>query len=215
MVKLSFPVTRFRTLLAAALVAIAMALFLALGWIGGMTCPLDVAAIRAAGTWRAQHPQLTGWIILYTHLGSGVALLTMTGLGALWLWYRRHRARAVALFVTVMGGRLGIEAIKLFVDRPRPSLEAHPVGVHSQSFPSAHAGNSMLTFLALAVFLAPRRWRVPAVVAAITAALAMGVTRPLLGVHWPSDVLAGWIYGATLVLLAAMWLKRRDARTGA
>jgi undecaprenyl-diphosphatase len=43
----------------------------------------------------------------------------------------------------------------------------------------------------------------------------MGATRPLLGVHWPSDVLAGWILGAAMVLVAGMWLSRRDDRSAA
>ena len=197
------------------LLAIAAALFLALEWIGGITYPLDVAAITASGPWREAHPQATAWIIRYTHLGSAPALLTMTAVGAAWLWWKRKRARAAALVAAVLGGRIGIELIKLLVDRPRPSLDPHPVVVHSQSFPSGHAGNSMVTFLAIALFVVPRRWRWPAVAWAVAASLAMGATRPLLGVHWPSDVVAGWIYGATAALLAAWWLSRRDARTGA
>lgn len=197
------------------LLVVAAALFLALEWLGGITYPLDVAAISASGPWRAAHPQATAWIILYTHLGSAPALLTMTALGALWLWWKRERARTIGLVATVLGGRIGIELIKLLVDRPRPSLEVHPVVVHSQSFPSGHAGNSMVTFLAIALFVVPQRWRGPAVGLAVTASLAMGATRPVLGVHWPSDVVAGWIYGAALALLAALWLRRRIARNGA
>lgn len=193
----------------------ALALFLALEWLGGLTYPLDVAAIQASGPWRAAHPQATNAIILYTHLGSGVALLAMTALGAFWLLLRRQRARAAALLAAVLGGRLGIEVIKLFVDRARPSLETHPVVVHSQSFPSGHAGNSMITFLALALFVAPPRWRPLAVATAVIGALAMGATRPMLGVHWPSDVLAGWVYGVAVVLMAGMWLRSRDERSAA
>lgn len=204
--------TRFLPLL---LIAVATVLILLLETFGGLTYPLDVAAIRASGPWRVANPGATGAIILYTHLGSAIALLTMTALGAWWLWRRRERARAAALLAAVLGGRLGIEALKLIVDRPRPSLDLHPVVVHSQSFPSGHAGNSMITFLALAVFVAPERWRVPAVVAAVAASLAMGATRPLLGVHWPSDVLAGWIYGAAVVLLAWFWLRNQGVRSGA
>jgi undecaprenyl-diphosphatase len=197
------------------MLAVAIGLFLLLEWIGGATYPLDVAAIRASGPWRAANPEATGIIILYTHLGSAIALLSMTAAAALWLWWRRERVRALALVGAVLGGRLGIEAIKLFVDRPRPGFEVHPVVVHSQSFPSGHAGNSMITFLALALFVAPERWRKAALAAAVFAALGMGSTRPLLGVHWPSDVLAGWIYGAAVVMLAWWWLITRGGRSGA
>jgi undecaprenyl-diphosphatase len=207
-------VTRFRFLPPLLLTA-AIALFLLLEWIGGMTYPLDVAAIRSAGPWRAAHPQLTELTILYTKLGYAPPLLTLAALGAGWLAWRRKWARAIGLVVAVIGARIGIEMIKLFVDRPRPSFETHPVVVHSQSFPSGHAGNSMVTFLALALFVAPERWRRLAVAVAVLASLAMGTTRPLLGVHWPSDVLAGWIFGATVALLAWWWFKHRDARSAA
>ncbi len=207
-------IPRIRTL-PVLLLAAATALFLLLEWIGGSTYPLDLAAIRAAGPWRAAHSQAAGILILYTHLGSVFALLPMTAAGALWLWLQGQRARAVALTTAVLGARIGVEIIKTVVDRARPSLEAHPVVVHSQSFPSGHAANSMATFLALALFVAPERWRRPAVALAVTASLAMGTTRPLLGVHWPSDVLAGWILGAAATLLAWWWLSRRGERTAA
>jgi undecaprenyl-diphosphatase len=197
------------------LLALAIGSFLLLEWIGGITYPLDVAAIRASAPWRAEHPQAALALIFYTHLGSVYALLGMTAAGALWLWRRKERARAAALVAAVLGGRIGIEVIKLLVDRPRPGFEAHPVVVHSQSFPSGHAGNSMVTFLSLALFVAPKRWRRPAVAVAVVASLAMGTTRPLLGVHWPSDVLAGWIYGATVALVAYWWLSRRGGRSEA
>jgi undecaprenyl-diphosphatase len=197
------------------LLAAAIGVFLFLEWIGGSTYPLDVAAIREGALWRALHPQAEGLIILYTHLGSAPALLSMAALGAGWLWWRRERARAAALLGAVLGTRMGVEILKLVVDRARPSLDPHPVVVHSQSFPSGHASNSMATFLALALFVAPPSWRKPAVAAAVTASLVMGATRPLLGVHWPSDVLGGWIFGASVTLLAWWWLNRRDGRIGA
>ena len=192
------------------LLAVAAALFLLLEWIGGVTYPLDLAAIRASGPWRAAHPQAAGALIAYTHLGSAYALLTMTAGGVLWLWWRQQRARAAALLMAVLGARISVEGIKAVVDRARPSLEAHPVVVHSQSFPSGHAANSMATFLALALFVAPERWRRTAVAAALIGSLAMGATRPMLGVHWPSDVLAGWILGTAAALLAWWWLTRRE-----
>lgn len=202
-------------MLSVLLLSAGTAFFLLLEWIGGSTYPLDLAAIREAGPWRAANPRATGAIIFYTWLGGALALLGMTAAGASWLWWRQQRAQAAALVATVVAGRIGIEAIKYLVDRPRPGLEVHPVAVHSQSFPSGHAGNSMVTFLALALFVVPQRWRKAAVAAALVASAAMGATRPLLGVHWPSDVLAGWIYGV-MVALVGWWLfSRRAVRTGA
>lgn len=206
---------RSRLALPALLLIIAAALFWLLEWIGGATYPLDVAAIRGGVGWRAAHPKLTDILIHYTHFGSVYALLGMTAAASLWLWLERERLRVAFLLSTVIGGRIGIELIKLFVDRPRPSFDAHPVVVHSQSFPSGHAGNSMLTFLALALFVTPDRWRPLAVTVAVAASLLMGITRPLLGVHWPSDVLAGWLYGATLSLMAWAFFRQRSEESAA
>lgn len=181
--------------------ALAFFLFLLLGWVGGPVQPLDVDTIRYFAGWRAEHPQGTGLVILLTYLGGAEFLLAVAGAGAGWLLWRGERGRAAGLVLTVLGGRLGVELLKLLIDRPRPALDAHPVAVFSQSFPSGHAGNSMVTYLALALYVAPERWRRPALVAAVLLSLAVGWTRPVLGVHWPSDVLAGWTYGAALVAL--------------
>lgn len=199
----------------ALLLTLAISCFVLLGLIGGATFPLDVDAIRDASRWRLAHPQAEGVVISYTYLGGAPSLLTLTGLGTAWLWWRRERRRAAALLSAALGARIGIEVLKLMVDRARPGLDAHPVVTHSSSFPSGHAGNSMATFLALALFVAPDRWRRTAVAVAVTASLAMGGTRPLLGVHWPSDVLAGWIYGATFALMAWWWLRQETGRTAA
>ncbi|GAA4020310.1 hypothetical protein GCM10022280_20810 [Sphingomonas swuensis] len=184
-----------------ALLLLAALLLILLGWGGGAGQPLDVAVIRHFVDWRTAHPQAEGVIILLTYVGSAETLLAATALGAAWLWWRSKRRRMTGLLVTVLGGRLAIELLKLIVHRPRPNLDAHPVPVFSQSFPSGHAGNTMLTFLALALYLAPPRWRAPAVGAAVAGSLAIGATRPVLGVHWPSDVLGGWIFGAAFVSL--------------
>lgn len=183
------------------MLALAVLLLVLLGWAGGAAQPLDIGVIRDFAEWRANHPQGTGWTILLTHLGGAPALVSMTGLAALWLWWRGHRARAGLLLLTVLGGRLMIETLKLTVNRPRPSIDAHPVVVFSQSFPSGHAGNSMLTFLALALYLLPERLRGRGLAAAVAGSLAIGATRPILGVHWLSDVLAGWLFGAAFVSL--------------
>lgn len=191
----------------------ALLVFLLLALIGGAEHALDVAVIRTFQDWRTAQPQATTAVIWLTHAGGAPFLLTVAGCGAAFLLWRRQKVRAWALVLTVLGGRLGLEAVKLLVDRPRPSFDAHPVTVFSQSFPSGHAGNSMVTYVALALFVAPERWRVPAVVAGFGLALAIGATRPMLGVHWPSDVVGGWLYGLAVVALG--WTLSRRERNAA
>jgi undecaprenyl-diphosphatase len=196
--------TRLPVLIA---VSAALLLLILLGSVGGAEQLQDRTAILQLAEWRAMNPRGTGWVILLTHAGGAPFLLTVAGLGVLALLVRRQRANAVLLALTVLGGRLGVEIIKLAVDRPRPSFDAHPVMVFSQSFPSGHAANSTVTYLALALFVVPERWRRSAAVGAMLLALAIGATRPVLGVHWPSDVLGGWIYGL-LVIVVAAWVSR-------
>jgi undecaprenyl-diphosphatase len=100
--------------------------------------------------------------------------------------------------------------------RARPDLVPHGVEVHTLSFPSGHAMLAAATYLTLGALLArvqphPRVKTYVLTVAAVLTVL-IGVSRVHLGVHWPSDVLAGWCVGAAWALLcwmAAVWLQRR------
>ena len=135
-----------------------------------------------------------------TALGGGVVLtlVALVVIGALLV----QRKRAEALFVAVAlggGGALGI-VLKSGYGRPRPDVVTHLVEVTSLSFPSGHAMNSAVVYLTLATLLARtepnERVRVYLLVVAISLALLVGVSRVYLGVHWPSDVVAGWCLGA-------------------
>lgn len=179
-------------------------LLLFLWLIGGPEQPLETQMVAASVEWRSRTPAITGAVIALTHLGSGLFLLTLTAAAAALLFRRRHR-EALFLLAATLSGRLMVELIKWLTDRARPELDPHPVYVASLSFPSGHAANSMITYLALALFAAPPRWRRSAVVAAVLLSLAIGATRPLLGVHWPSDVLAGWVLG---IVWVGLWSAR-------
>lgn len=191
----------------------ALLLFLLLGLLGGAEHRLDVDIIQYLQAWRASNAQATLHIIRLTHAGGAPFLLAISACAAAFLLVRRRKRQAGFLVLAVLGGRLGLEVLKLLADRPRPSFDEHPVLVFSQSFPSGHAGNSMITYLALALVLAPERWRGAAVAGAVVLALAIGATRPILGVHWPSDVVGGWLYGVLVVALA--WTLSRRERSAA
>ena len=185
------------------LVAIALLLgILIAGLIGGPTFAPDLHTDMWFIGWRAENVQLTKAAILLTQLGGSMVLVPLALMVAFLLWRWRGRREALLFLGTVMSGRAMIEIIKLAVDRPRPAFDPYPVFVSSQSFPSGHAGNSMLTYVAIAMFLTPERWRRQALAGAIALALAIGWTRPMLGVHWPTDVVAGWCFG---LLWAGLW----------
>jgi len=128
----------------------------------------------------------------------------------------RRRAAALLVLVAVAGGMLLSTLLKLGFERPRPDLVPHAVEVYTASFPSGHAMLSAVTWLTLGALLMrvePRR-RVKAFVLAmaVLTTLLVGASRIYLGVHWPTDVLAGWCIGAAWALicwLAALWLQRR------
>jgi undecaprenyl-diphosphatase len=152
----------------------------------------------------------------FTALGGGgvLTVVTLAVVGFLALARRRHAAATVA--VAVLGGLVLSQALKWGFARPRPDLVPHGQTVYTQSFPSGHAMLSAVVYLTLGALLArtqPRR-RVKLYFIAVAGALTaiVGTSRVYLGVHWPTDVLAGWAVGAGWALLcwlAMLWLQRR------
>ncbi|EYD77837.1 Membrane-associated phospholipid phosphatase [Rubellimicrobium mesophilum DSM 19309] len=143
-----------------------------------------------------------------------LALVTAAVVGALAI--RGQRRSAAFLAVAVGSGQLLSHVAKSFFDRPRPDLVPHATEVLSSSFPSGHSMMAAVTWLTLAVMLAraepKRRMKVYWVTLAALVTVAVGVSRVYLGVHWPSDVAAGWTLGAAWALLCALvarWLERK------
>jgi len=139
----------------------------------------------------------------FTTMGSAWVTIPV-GLAAFGflLWDGRKRA-AIATFVVIAVGRLLVEAQKYSIARFRPSDEIHLVPVSTPSSPSGHSANSMIVCLTLAIiFFGRTRWRYPAAAFAVLLSLCIGVSRVMLGVHWPTDVIGGWAFGLLWVLLA-------------
>lgn len=185
-----------------------------LGWSGGPISELDRQLIARALAARAASEDFTSILVTLTWIGSAYVTLGATALAAAINWLSGRRRSALWLAVTVSGGRLLVDSLKLAMERPRPAFEPYAVPVSSFSFPSGHAANTMVAFGALALIAVPVRFRGWALAAAIALSLAIGATRPLLGVHWPSDVLAGWLIGAAVLVLATPF-RPRGERSGA
>ena len=156
-----------------------------------------------------------------TSLGSPSVLSLVTIAVVGYLWLERNRGTAVFVAVAVAGGAVLETLLKLGFARPRPELVSHLVDVKSFSFPSGHATMATITYLTLGVLLARvrerRRMKLYLLGVAILFALIVGVSRVYLGVHWPTDVLAGWCVGAAWALacwLVATWLQRCNAIEG-
>jgi undecaprenyl-diphosphatase len=145
-----------------------------------------------------------------------ISLVTVTTVGYLAL---RKKWGATALVVaSVGGGAIMSTLLKNWFERPRPTAVAHLIEVHSLSFPSGHSMLSAVTYLTLGSLLSRTTsdWRIKTYILALAVLLAgvIGTTRVFLGVHYPTDVLAGWCAGiswALLCSLIARWLQRRGA----
>ena len=125
---------------------------------------------------------------------------------------------ALLVLVSVVGGTIISSVLKALFDRPRPDLTG-AVEVFTASFPSGHATLSAVVYLTIGVLLAQRetRWppRILYLVGAAFLTGIIGLSRVYLGVHYPTDVIAGWSLGtawALLCLIAAQLLRPRDPR---
>jgi len=170
-------------------------------------------SMRSSGL---QDPIGPGWVEEmgrdFTALGSMavLSLVTLAVIGYLVLTARRHMA-VVVLVATL--GAMGVSTmLKNSYDRPRPDLVPHSTTVYTASFPSGHAMLAASTYLTLGALLArsERKRRVKAYIllVAVTASVIVGISRVYLGVHWPTDVLAGWAAGSGWALLC--WLMARQ-----
>jgi undecaprenyl-diphosphatase len=176
----------------------------------GLLALIGLAALLLGGPQSEIDPRLLALFIapalvpaarLLTHLGDVVTLLAAGVLAAGWLLWRGHRRRAILLLVIIVSERLLVEAMKAGFDRARPDPLGHQVAVHNLAFPSGHSANSMAGWLAIALLATSPRLRRPAVALALVLALVTGICRLVLQVHWPSDVVGGWAFGAAWTLL--------------
>jgi undecaprenyl-diphosphatase len=147
-----------------------------------------------------------------TVLGGTTVLTLVTMLAAFYLVARRKFALAMFLAAAIGAGSALNAVLKNLFLRDRPDLVPHLVEVTSASFPSGHAMNSAMVYLTLAALLVSveRSWRVRVYImsAALFLVIAIGTSRVYLGVHWPSDVLAGWSAGAAWAVLCALVVHR-------
>lgn len=182
----------------------------------GRTEPLDAFGLQI---WRTG-PRLMlrgpGWLLEgvrdMTAIG-GVLLRHLFAIGAVTaLVFLKQRREALVLLGTVLGGWMLTRLIKDLVGRERPTIVPHLTEAGGNSFPSGHSFNSAVVFIAIALAFAamsPRRsvrWTL--ISSAILLTWTIAISRVLLGVHFPSDVIAGWLGGAGWAFMAAAVLDR-------
>jgi undecaprenyl-diphosphatase len=211
------------------LVAGAVAFVLAVGvlaWMAGEAVPGDYVELegRIMRAFRQPDDLARGlgppWVTMVvrdiTALG-GVPVLTLLVALVLGFLVLRRRPRAAWLILfAVAGGAAVTQTIKTLAERERPRIVPHLMQVTSKSFPSGHSMMSSTVYLTLGVLLgqtmARRREKAYLIGAALLLTVLVGLSRVYLGVHYPTDVLAGWSAGVAWALVfwyLAWWLQRR------
>ncbi len=160
-----------------------------------------------------------------TALG-GVGVLTFFTIAvAGFLWLQRKQGMTVFLIASIGSGVALSSLAKSLFDRPRPDLVPHGSYVYTASFPSGHSLMAAVTYLTVAILVArsflQRRTKIYVMALAVVMTLSVGLSRIYLGVHWPTDVIAGWAAGGAWALACAAlarYLSRRgtiEAEEGA
>lgn len=211
--------------LLAAILAGALFAVLTQGVLSGATAAADEAVVE----WflGLANPVFDATALIGAALGSSVALWLVLGVGSFFLWRSRHHYSTAVLWTALVGGYVLNRVLKAIFDRPRPSLVTGDLEIlghtfafpTSPSFPSGHAVTAVVVFGTIAYLVARleptvrmRRWTLGAAAGII---LLIGITRVYLGVHYPSDVLAGYLSGfiwATSCALSIELLRRLSGR---
>ncbi len=214
-------------------------LFLLLGLlvlVGGVLMFLLLADLVHAGQTQLMDVRIMEWVCSLDQEGwlspqvgeelgrdltalGGVAFITLMTLGVvgfLLIWRKYHAALLVV--VATLGG-LGISSsLKYVIDRPRPTVCQHRSAAMTSSFPSGHSTMAAVVYFTLAALLArsirQRGMKRYLLSVAALLTLLVGFSRVYMGVHYPTDVLAGWSVGlawAVVCWLLARWLQRHGA----
>lgn len=146
-----------------------------------------------------------------TALGGLTTLVLLTTAACGYLWLQHKHRLAVFVAVSVSGGSLANTLLKGFIERPRPDIVPHGTSAALSSFPSGHAMMAAVVFLTLGALLAlasdTRRVKIYLLSWSVLLTFLVGISRVYLGVHWPTDVIAGWIAGAVWAMLCLLLSK--------
>lgn len=167
---------------------------------GGASLPLDTTVLDWLHPENRDGAVDLAWAISW--LGDGAVLIPIAAVSAVFLMARRRGGDALALIAATASVRLLVTVQKDWFGHARPGV-LHWTPESSSGFPSGHAANSFITWVALAMLFGGSR---RAVAAAVMLSALVGVSRIVLGVHWPTDVIGGWALGALAALI--LWRGR-------
>ncbi len=196
----------------------ALAALLTLAVLAGWPAGADAAVAVPVHEWAGGNLAAVPMAEILRWTGSPVVLAPLTIIVVAVLAVRGHTGYAVYLAVCALGGSVISETMKEVVARPRPVWTDPLSSASDWSFPSGHALGGVTNWVVygvIAVFLIPGRSGRIVAVGCISWGLLMAPSRIVLGVHWPTDVLGGWLFGFAWVLAVsavAVTLIHRAAR---
>ncbi len=201
-----------RLLAPAAVLAASLLCFFALAVLAHPSTPRGLDARVNAFVEAHRTAALTTFFTAYTGLGQWLVLTAATVAVIAALAWRARRRDAVFLLIVMSASLLLNQTLKHLFERVRPPAESAILSVNGYAFPSGHAMSSATFALALAVIAWRTRWRWPAAGLAAIFALLMGLSRVYLGVHWLTDVLAGWVLAVAVVAATHLIMESVTAR---
>lgn len=173
----------------------------------GETQALDLHVAQQAAALRAAHPWVREVMRDLSGLGSTVSLTLMVTMASGFLLLVGRKRVAVAVASASATGAVAVQLLKGLFARPRPGPDFSEITAIGMSFPSGHASMSAIVFLTTAALLSSTRQRgverAYILAAGMSLAVLVGLSRIALGVHWLTDVLAGWAVGTAW---AMAWL---------
>jgi undecaprenyl-diphosphatase len=196
-------------LLLTALVLFSLVIALGLAVNAGHFRAFDIEVSHALNMQRGTAPD---WLILLMQgiswIGGGIqryVIVTILTI-ALWRWWGWGAALAMGL--TTLVSAFTSEILKAFFARVRPDFVAHLDSVTSAAYPSGHANNAAVVYI-LFIMLVPQARHPGWQLAAVAMIIVTGLSRIMLGVHWPTDVIGGWMLGTSFALIAAAVISHR------
>ncbi len=158
---------------------------------------------------RWTNPVLDQVMLGLTQLGNPSFIIGLVIGSLAWLWWKQKRTEAQLFAIAALGALVLNVGLKLFFAKPRPALWNYLITEQSFSFPSGHALGSMVIYGFLAYLLANQfpKFSLLIYIAAVGLIVAIGLSRLYLGVHWPTDVLAGYAVGFLWLITCITLLK--------
>ncbi|MBD3880792.1 phosphatase PAP2 family protein [Phormidium tenue FACHB-886] len=158
---------------------------------------------------QSANPTLDAVMLAVTRLGNPGVVVPATCIVLLLLWWRRYRQEAKLFAIACIGGAVLNRGLKLLFTKPRPELWKRLIDETSFSFPSGHALGSVVLYGMIAYLLATHypKWAALIYGLAVSLILVISFSRLYLGVHWPTDIIAGWGIGFLWVTICTTMLK--------